>query len=256
MEKDFTEREFDTRYQEIKDIITVGKYPEGHGKTVFVLGGQPGSGKSSFYSNSNLENYIPINGDDYRKFHPKLEYFEHTDVDEYVARTQYFINRVSNRLINELSREGYNLIIEGTLRTAEISIKTCNLLKGRHYESNLVVIACSAEEAWKSTIERANLMKKKGETPRLVPIDKYNETVQCIANNIQYIKEENCFDSIRIIDRDGKILYDISDAVEPWQILSDKLKLGEWNRHLEQHKQEYIRAKISLLQQELDKYER
>ena len=125
-----------------------------------------------------------------------------------------------------------------------------------HYESNLVVIACSAEEAWKSTIERANLMKKKGEIPRLVPIDKYNETVQCIANNIQYIKEENCFDSIRIIDRDGKILYDISDAVEPWQILSDKLKLGEWNRHLEQHKQEYIRAKISLLQQELDKYER
>lgn len=256
MERDFTEQEFDTRYQEIKDIITVGKYPEGHGKTVFVLGGQPGSGKSSFYSNSNLENYIPINGDDYRKFHPKLEYFEHTDVDEYVARTQYFINRVSNRLINELSREGYNLIIEGTLRTAEISIKTCNLLKGRHYESNLVVIACSAEEAWKSTIERANLMKKKGEIPRLVPIDKYNETVQCIANNIQYIKEENCFDSIRIIDRDGKILYDISDAVEPWQILSDKLKLGEWNRHLEQHKQEYIRAKISLLQQELDKYER
>lgn len=256
MERDFTEQEFDTRYQEIKDIITVGKYPEGHGKTVFVLGGQPGSGKSSFYSNSNLENYIPINGDDYRKFHPKLEYFEHTDVDEYVARTQYFINRVSNRLINELSREGYNLIIEGTLRTAEISIKTCNLLKGRHYESNLVVIACSAEEAWKSTIERANLMKKKGEIPRLVPIDKYNETVQCIANNIQYIKEENCFDSIRIIDRDGKILYDISDTVEPWQILSDKLKLGEWNRHLEQHKQEYIRAKISLLQQELDKYER
>ena len=198
MERDFTEQEFDTRYQEIKDIITVGKYPEGHGKTVFVLGGQPGSGKSSFYSNSNLENYIPINGDDYRKFHPKLEYFEHTDVDEYVARTQYFINRVSNRLINELSREGYNLIIEGTLRTAEISIKTCNLLKGRHYESNLVVIACSAEEAWKSTIERANLMKKKGEIPRLVPIDKYNETVQCIANNIQYIKEENCFDSIHL----------------------------------------------------------
>ena len=51
-------------------------------------------------------------------------------------------------------------------------------------------------------------------------------------------------------------MYDISDAVEPWQILSDKLKLGKWNRHLEQHKQEYIRAKISLLQQELDKYER
>ena len=45
-----------------------------------------------------MENYIPINGDDYRKFHPKLEYFEHTDVDEYIARTQYFVNRVSNRL--------------------------------------------------------------------------------------------------------------------------------------------------------------
>lgn len=256
MEKDFTEREFDTKYQEIKNIITAGKYPEEHRKTVFVLGGQPGSGKSSFYSNSNLENYIPINGDDYRKFHPKLEYFEHTDVDEYVARTQYFVNKVSNRLISELSREGYNLIIEGTLRTAEIPIKTCNLLKDRQYESNLVVIACSAEEAWKSTIERANLMKKKGEVPRLVPIDKYNETVQCIARNIQYIKEDGCFDSIRIIDRDGKNLYDMSDAVEPWQILSDKLKLGEWNQHLEQHKQEYIRAKISLLQQELDKYER
>ena len=50
-------------------------------------------------------------------------------------------------------------------------------------------------------------------------------------------------------------MYDTNDTVEPWQILSDKLKLGEWNQHFEQHKQEYIRAKISLLQQELDKYE-
>ena len=131
MEKDFTEREFDTKYQEIKNIITAGKYPEEHRKTVFVLGGQPGSGKSSFYLNSNLKNYISINGDDYRKFHPKLDYFSHTDIDEYVARTQYFVNKVSNRLISELSREGYNLIIEGTLRTAEIPIKTCNLLKDR-----------------------------------------------------------------------------------------------------------------------------
>lgn len=256
MIKEFTEQEFNIKYQEIKSILTVEKYPEKNKRIVFILGGQPGSGKSLFYAKSNLENYIAINGDDYRKFHPKLEDFKHTDVDEYVARTQHFANKISNRLINELSNEGYNLIIEGTLRTTEIPIKTCNVLKSKNYQSNLVVIACSAEDAWKSTIERANLMRQAGEVPRLVPIDKYNETVQCIAKNIQYIKEEKCFDSIKIIDRNGEILYNMDDTIEPWKVISDKLELNKWNQHLTQHRQEYIQAKISLLQRELDCYER
>ena len=55
--------------------------------------------------------------------------------------TQKFSPQVTERLIDKLSREKYNLIIEGTLRTSAVPLKTAELLKSRGYQVELAVLA-------------------------------------------------------------------------------------------------------------------
>ena len=101
-----------------------------------------------------------------------------------MQKTQPFANAITEKLISELAKEKYNLVIEGTLRTAEVPINTCEKLKKNGHEVNLVVVACDACLAWESTIIRAKQMMQNGRKPRLVPIDKYDYNVQHIVLNL------------------------------------------------------------------------
>ena len=96
------------------------------------LGGQPGAGKLTFVDQDDVFlDFIKINDDEYRKFHPYFKEIATYDIDNMPERTQSFVNECVERLINDLSDEGYNLIIEGTLRNPQITISTCNQLKER-----------------------------------------------------------------------------------------------------------------------------
>lgn len=133
-------------------------------KRAYILGGQPGSGKSNYFiDNSEAENCVILNGDDYRKFHPRYDDIVCSDVQSIPDRTQEFCNTVIEQLIDDFSQEGYNMIIEGTLRNPDVPIKTCAELKSKEYNVSLIVVSCDAEIAWKSTLERAQKMADRGE---------------------------------------------------------------------------------------------
>lgn len=42
---------------------------------------------------------------------------------------------------------------------------------------------------------------------RLVPLDIFDYTVNHISQNLNIIQEEKCFNSIKILDRTGKVLF-------------------------------------------------
>ena len=120
----------------MKDNVSQNK------RCVIFLGGQPGSGKSTFVDQDDVFlQYIKINGDEYRKFHPRYKDIVTYDIDNMPERTQGFVNECVERLIQDLSNEGYNLIIEGTLRNPEVTITTCNMLKGIGYRTDMYVLA-------------------------------------------------------------------------------------------------------------------
>lgn len=250
MYEDYTKSEFDHIYEIIKSELMYGKSVSRDKKVAYIFGGQPGVGKSSIHSSEYFENYIKIDGDSFRKFHPHLDDFKKTDVDVYASRTQPFINEVVERLISDLSDDGYNIVIEGTLRTAETPVKTCNLLKSKGYQTNLLTITCDAEVSWNATLNRADCMKQLGEVPRLVPIDKYNDTVMSIPQNVDQIYNVKCFDRIIIIDRENNILYNNSGD-SPKSVLESSLNLKKWRENYRKHEDDYIKKKIDLLKTEL-----
>ena len=245
------DQQFEQIYQVIRSDLTHGKAAEKE-KCTIILGGQPGSGKSSFYRmRDDLLNYIAINGDEYRRFHPNYQNIIKTDPEHYAERTQKFSNRVVEKLITDLGSNGYNLIIEGTLRNPNVPINTCKYLQSQGYNPTLVVVACDAEKAWLSTLSRASLLKSQGLAPRLVPIDVYDITVNNIADSLQQIEESHCFASITIINREGEILYPDDSQNKASDILSRALNLDNWRQKLPFYKKDFIQKKIAILQDAL-----
>ncbi|MDY6280825.1 MAG: zeta toxin family protein [Roseburia faecis] len=248
-ENDYTQQQFKEIYPKVKETVTAGISPEDR-KCTIILGGQPGAGKSSFYqSRDDLLDYAAINGDEYRRFHPDIKGILRSDPEHYAERTQKFSNQMVETLISDLSDDGYNLIIEGTLRNPQVPIKTCQEVKTKGYSAELVVVACNAELAWKSTIARAEVQKEHGQIPRLVPIDIYNNTVHQIPASLNIIEETQCFDRITVQTRDLTILFssERSENFSASAALRNELNLPEWDRHFKEYEKDFLQRKIEIL---------
>ena len=142
----YTDYQYSGKYNLIKNILIHNKISVVK-PVAFILGGQPGAGKTILqnYILKSNKNCIVINADAFREFHPYYSEIQSAFGDDSPKYTQPFINRVTEQLISELSEEKYNLIIEGTLRTAETPINTCQMLKDKGYRVELHVIAVKKE---------------------------------------------------------------------------------------------------------------
>lgn len=248
-DNDYTQQQFKEIYPEVKDVVIAGIVPESR-KCTIILGGQPGAGKSFFYqSRDDLVSYAAINGDEYRRFHPMIRGILQSDPEHYAERTQKFSNQMVETLISDLSDDGYNLIIEGTLRNPQVAIRTCQELKAKGYSAELVVVACNAELAWKSTLARAEMQKERGQIPRLVPIDIYNNTVHQIPDNLDVIEGTGCFDHITVQTRDSEVLFssDKCESRSASSALRDELDLPGWDERFRNYERDFLQRKIEIL---------
>ena len=98
----------------------------------FVLGGQPGAGKSTLISEIVEElnnNVVIINGDEYRKLHPHYKELQKEYGKDAPQHTAKFAGMMTEAVLNKAIENKYNIVIEGTFRTAETPIKTLELFK-------------------------------------------------------------------------------------------------------------------------------
>ena len=71
--ENYTNEEFEKEARRIIKYLTAGKNQSDSPKAV-LLGGQPGAGKTKLEELVNIkENFISVNGDEFRKYHPKYE---------------------------------------------------------------------------------------------------------------------------------------------------------------------------------------
>lgn len=91
----------------------------------YVLGGQPGSGKSVLTETikKNNQNIISINGDEYRSWHPYFSEIQNTYGKESSKITAKFAGKVTEALIKKAIKEKYNVVIEGDIQNIRDSTK-------------------------------------------------------------------------------------------------------------------------------------
>lgn len=246
---DFTEQEFIKKYNEIKRIETALITPE-QVPAAYILGGQPGAGKTGIQTeiirqNSNI---CIINADSYRKHHPHFDRIQAQYGDSSPKYTQPFINAVTEKLIDDLSNEKYNLIIEGTLRTAEVPLSTARKLKEKGYRTELCVMAVKPEISYESTILRYENAIAFGEIPRATSKAHHDMVVERIAENLDTIYESGIFDRICIYTRDNGCIYSSDASTQKPSEIEKEVLFGEWSEYEKESIRSIIQQIIELKQ--------
>ncbi len=169
----------------------------------YILGGQPGAGKSHFIKlllNEN-ENLAVINGDDFRGYHPKYRYFLEQNEKQASDLVQSDINYWIEKALFELAKQGYSLIIEGTIRNVTVPIKTAKLLKRYNYNVNVEVILTKPELSQIDILKRYLLQKQQIGLARFTKISAHKIVIENIFENILQLASVAEIDNLRLYRR-------------------------------------------------------
>ena len=231
MEKNYRDEELEVVFQKILKMYKSSYLPSKNPK-VFLLGGQPGAGKSGLENMINIkDDYISISGDDYREYHPRFKEINLEYGREASKYTQQWAAEITEKLIKGLREERYSLIIEGTLRTAKLPLKEARAFKKAGYEVELNVIVVKPEKSRLGTLERYETMLKQGKTPRMTPKEHHDLVVNNIGNNLEIIYNSKAFDNIKLFDRENHLLYNYKENpdINPKDILNKEFN-REWKK--------------------------
>ena len=228
-EKNYTDEEFQKAFQQILKFYKL-RYTSQENPKAFLLGGQPGAGKSALENMINIEDeYVSISGDDYRKFHPlydKLNKIYGKDASKY---TQKWSGEMVEHLLKEARKEKWNVILEGTLRKAELPIREAKDFKENGYSVELYVVAVKPEKSYLATLQRYEEMIVRCRIPRMTPKEHHDLVVNDIGNNLETIYNSKAFDNIKLFDRENNLLYNYkkSPDISP-KIILEKEFYREW----------------------------
>lgn len=240
-EKNYTDEEFEKAFQQILKFYK-SRYSTQKNPKVFLLGGQPGAGKSGLENMINIKDeYVSISGDDYRKFHPLYDQLNKIYGKEASKYTQQWAGEMVEYLVKKAKKEKWNIILEGTLRTAELPIKEAKGFKENGYFVELYVVAVKPEKSYLGTLERYEEMIAKGRVPRMTPKEHHDLVVNNIGNNLEIIYNSKAFDNIKLFDRENNLLYNYKESpnVNPKDILNKEFNRVWKKGEIEEFKEKW-----------------
>lgn len=204
----------------------------------YLLGGQSGSGKTNLHVilRERLRgNAIVINGDEYRWRHPRYPELERRYGRESVLYTAAWAGEMSRALIDYFCQHRYNLIIEGTLRTTEVPLKTAASLKAHGYRVSLALMAVKPEISLISCDVRYEQMKVRGSVQRAVDPAYHAKTVNALVPNLQVLEKAGLFDSVELYNRGRRRLYPLENETRTASEALHQVLFGEWTAEEQRH---------------------
>ena len=218
-----SEEEFNKVYKIIKQEVTKNKYPVSS-PIAITLGGQPGAGKSNIYEIARerfSNNIVELDCDAFRIYHPYYKQIKNIFGNNDSIKTNPFIFKIVDLLIDELSNEKYNLIIESSLNSANSALDNGKNLPPKGYKVELQIMATPKNISWQGTIDRYNKELKKGGNPRAVSKEFHDKVVENICNSLNIVKKSGLMSNIIIYDRNKNCLYDMQkdENVDPCLLL-------------------------------------
>ena len=231
--EEFSEADFQKALQRTIRALTRGKTIPDQPKAI-LLGGQSGAGKTAIHRIKQKEfqgNIIIIDGDSYRSQHPNYLALQEKYGKDSVDYTKEFAGKMVEHLVNELSTQGYHLLIEGTLRTTQVPRQTAQLLASKGYQVSLAIIGTKPELSYLSTLIRYEELYAIDPTQdRATPKEHHDGIVEHLVDNLRELEGEQLFDRIQIYQRDRACIYDSeSDKGTASEVLQDCL-FGKWSK--------------------------
>jgi len=227
--EEFSQDDFERASRRLVRSLTRGKTTSSQPKAI-LLGGQSGTGKTTIHRIKQREfqgNIIIIDGDSYRSFHPNYQKYGKDSVDY----TKVFAGQMVEYLVDELSKQGYHLLIEGTLRTTEVPRKTAQLLITKGYQVSLALIATKPELSYLSTLIRyEELYAIDPSQARATPKEHHDGIVEHLVDNLRELENDNIFNQVQIYRRDQSCVYDSQVDETSAAVVLHECLFGKWNK--------------------------
>lgn len=256
-----SEEEHDFYYDIIKRTYTGGKIPVKNPIAV-IIGGQTGAGKSSLigYSTEMFsdDNVVIINSDEIKPFHPQSEEIARIYPKLYTKITDQESNTWTSRLFEELRKEGYNIIFEGTMKNNRIADESITQLQELGYTVIVRGLAVCDLESRVSILERYEGQVSKKGWGRLVVTDHHNQTYHGMPNTIDYIEQNGRYDILEIFARGEELDEPINVYAKHNPESKEKTKKAVFNKkYVSKHSRTFgfDNAKESVLNSREEEYD-
>ena len=223
--------DFDKALEQTIELLTFNKTISNVPHAV-ILGGQSGAGKTTIHRVKMMESkgdYIVIDGDTYRAQHPHFRSLQYKYGVDSVEYTKMFAGKMVESVIEKLSSLKYNLIIEGTLRSAAVPINTATLLKSKGYTVDFCLIATKPELSYLTTqLRYLEMLVVDPLQARATPKEHHDGIVKSLVANITELEQSGVFESIQVYKRDLEQVYNSKLCTESIGTVVDKILFGDW----------------------------
>lgn len=243
----YTKSELNQQIEYYYDQLTLSKTPAREPWAI-LTGGQPGSGKSSIkrIANRKSKNFIFLNTNEFRDSHPNYMEIQREYGSDHPKHTAQWAGAITEALIERLSKEKYNLLIEGTLRTTEVPEQTANRLRANGYKVDLYVMAVKPEVSFTGTITRFFQGRQKDNNGRAVDKKHHDLVVSRLQENLVYLAKKKCFDEIVVCNRAGELIRSKNNPDEITAAINH-----EWSRSLTEKEAQDLRRQQAFVYQML-----
>ncbi|HFI0464449.1 TPA: type II toxin-antitoxin system toxin PezT [Streptococcus suis] len=229
----FSEAAFQKALQRTIRALTRGKTIPDQPKAI-ILGGQSGAGKTTIHrikQNEFQGNLIIIDSDSYRSQHPNYLSLQEQFGKDSVDYTKGFAGKMVEYLVDELSTQGYHLLIEGSLRNIQVPRHIAQLLTSKGYQVSIAIIGTKPKLSYLSTLIRYEELYAIDPTQaRATPKEYHDGIVENLVDNLKELESDKLFDQIQIYQRDRICIYDSeTDEGSAAEILQECL-FGKWSK--------------------------
>lgn len=182
--------------------ITAGISPQ-KTREAILLGGQPGSGKSSLAREllKMKREIVFINGDDLRAYHTKYYFYLKENDIEVADMTQAVCNFWIEALIKKCIEQELNIMIEGTMRKNNVPLETARMLKNADYSVNVAVVSAPYELSLASLEYRYQELKRLGIPARFTKKESHDEAFRNIENTLAGLVDSGFCEKFHVFER-------------------------------------------------------
>lgn len=185
----------------------------GHLQSCFIpkvelLGGQPAAGKSGLLRQKEQEfaqqgGSVTINGDEFRRFHPRNDQIKRQHGKDAAFYTDKDSARWIERLIQETQKRKINVILEGTMRRPEITLKTAEAYRSSGFEVSASIMATHPAQSWLRVHQRYERgLAKNPDDARFTQKHSHDVAVIGVRDTVQAIEAHHAFQSLTLYQSD------------------------------------------------------
>lgn len=182
---------------------------------IVIVGGQAGAGKTSLkkhLKDTLFANRIPavIDSDSYRGDHPNFSKIMASDEKKLYRKTNEDVREWTSKLLDSALKNNRDIILEATMRNTDKMLKTIKKVKEEYpqYKIHIAVVSVHEEISRTGMMVRYTDEKIKRGFGRFVPVEAHDETYKAIPLTLRAIEEQGLIDSVTIVDRHNKKIYD------------------------------------------------